>query len=163
MTNWLEIARRELPAGDKKRLSSVSAVGEVPAFEKLESFRWPQHTIDVEEILFNDSDEVLASGAEDKTTAGTTPTAKIAETPLPTIMAVLNNSSVGQSLPDEHAEGVGANVSSPQTKPPKIQKGPGEELPKLTKALASDERDKAPENSAADARHWRRKSRTALS
>ncbi len=45
MTDWLEIARRELPAADKKRLSSVSAVSEVGVFEKLQAFRLHRQTV----------------------------------------------------------------------------------------------------------------------
>ena len=58
MTDWLEVARRELAvAPDRKEVSSVSAVGGVGAFKKSEAFRLHRQTVYADEISFGVSDE----------------------------------------------------------------------------------------------------------
>ena len=145
MTDWLEVARRELAAApDRKEVSSVSAVGEVGAFKKSEAFRLHRHTAYDVEVPFGVSDEALPLEDDDNAKAHTASPAKIAETPVSSILAVGDNGSVDKSLPDDHSENENATVVSPPTsKPSKNEKGPGEELPKLTKSLASDWRDRA--------------------
>jgi hypothetical protein len=145
MTDRLEVARRELaPPLDRKEVSSVSAVGEVGAFKKSESF--PRHrraAYDVE-VPFGVCDDALPPEDGDNAKAQTARPAKIAENPVSSILAVGGNGSVDQSLPDDHSEDESTTAaSSPTAKPSKSRKGPGEELPKLTKSLASDCRDRA--------------------
>jgi hypothetical protein len=145
MTDWLEVAHRELAATpDRKEVSSVSAVGEVGAFKKSEAFRLYRRTVSDVEIPFGVSDETLPVEDDDEPKARTASAAKIAETPVSSILAVGDNGAVDRSLPDgDSVEENGIAASSPTAKPPKNRKGPGEELPKLTKSLASDERDRA--------------------
>ena len=145
MTDWLEVARRELAAApDRKEVSSVSAVGEVGAFKKSEAFRLHRQAVYDVEVPFGVSDDALPLEDDDNAKAHTASPAKIAETPVSSILAVGDNGSVDKSLPDDHSEDENATAaSSPTAKPSKNRKGPGEELPKLTKSLASDWRDRA--------------------
>ena len=144
MTDWLELARRELAAPGRKQVSSVSAVGEVGAFKKSELFRLHRPAAYDVEVPFGVSDDALPLEDDDKTKAPTASPAKIAEIPVSSILAVGDNGSVDEPLPDAHSEDDNATVaSSPTAKPAKNRKGPGEELPKLTNSLASDWRDRA--------------------
>jgi hypothetical protein len=184
MTDWLELAGRELAAApDRKAVSSVSAVGEMGAFKKSvlpkdgekikmsgggtvktdensvsavltvgeanvfkksESFRPHRQMVYAAEVPFGLSDDDLPLEDDDKTKAHTASPAKIAETPVLSILAVGDNGSVDQSCPDTLSEDENATAaSSPTAQPSKNRKGPGEELPKLTKSLASDARDRA--------------------
>jgi hypothetical protein len=143
MTDWLEVARRELPVADRK-VSSVSAVGEGRAFKESTAMRPHPPTADDVDVPFGVSDGVLPLEGHDRTKAHTARPAKNAETPLSSILAVGDNERVDQLLPDDHAENENATAaSSPTAKPSKNTKGPGEELPKLTKSLAGDARDRA--------------------
>ena len=145
MTDWLEVARRELAvAPEGKEVSSVSAVGGVGAFKKSEASQLHRQTVYAGEIPFGISDAALPLEDGDNAKAHTASPAKIAETTVSSILAVGDNGSVDKSLPDDHLENENATVaSSPTAKPSKNRKGPGEELPKLTKSLASDWRDRA--------------------
>jgi hypothetical protein len=145
MTDWLEVARRELAAPlDRKEVSSVSSVGELGAFKKSESFRLHRPAAYDVEVPLGVSDDALPLEDDDNAKAHTASPAKIAETPFSSILAVGDNGSVDESLPDDHSEDENAAVASPPTeKPSKNEKGPDEELPKLTKSLAADVRDRA--------------------
>jgi hypothetical protein len=145
MTDWLEVARRELAAAPgRKEVSSVSAVGEVGAFKKSEAFPLHRQTVYAGEIPFGISDEVLPLDDGENTKAHATRPAEIAETPVSSVLAVGENGSLDPALPYECLENENATVVSPPTsKPSKNEIGPGEELPKLTKSLASDWRDRA--------------------
>ena len=58
MTDWLEVARRELaPAPGRQEVSSVSAVGGVGAFKKSEVFRLHRQTVHGGEVPFGVSDK----------------------------------------------------------------------------------------------------------
>jgi hypothetical protein len=145
MTDWLEVACRELaPPVDRKEVSSVSAVGQVGAFKKSESFRLHRPAAYDVEVPFGVSDDALPLEDEDKTKAHTASPAKIAETPFASILAVGDKGSVDKSLPDDHSEDEDATAASPPTaRPAKNAKGPGEQPPKLTQSLASDWCDRA--------------------
>ena len=145
MTDWLEVARRELAlAPARQKVSSVSAVGGGGAFKKSEAVLLHRQTVYAGEIPFGISDEALSLEDDENAKARTTSSAKIAETPLSSISAVGDNGSLDKSLPGDRLENENATVVSPPTsKPSKNEKGPGEELPKLTKSLASDWRDRA--------------------
>jgi hypothetical protein len=145
MTDWLEVARRELAtAADRKKVSSVSAVGEVGAFKKSESFRLHRPAAYDVEVPFGVSDDALPLEDDDNAKAHIASPAKIAETPVSSILAVGENGPLDKSLPDDRLESENPTVvSHPTSKPPKIEEGPGEELPKLTKSLATDWRDRA--------------------
>jgi hypothetical protein len=145
MTNWLEVARRELSAAPtRKEVSSVSAAGGVGSFKKSGAFRLNRQTVRDNEVLFGIPGDALPPADDHKTKAHTTGRAKIAETPYSSILAVGDNVSVDESLPDYHSENKNAASASPPTaEPSKNKKGPREELSKLTKSLASDARDRA--------------------
>jgi hypothetical protein len=99
MTDWLEVARRELAVTpDKKEVSSVSAVGEVGAFKKSEAFQRPGHTVIVGEVPFGISDMTFPPADHDITKAHTTSPAKIAETPFSSILAVGDNGPVDNEV-----------------------------------------------------------------
>ena len=145
MTDWLEVARRELAvAPEGKEVSSVSAVGGVGAFKKSEASQLHRHTVYDVEVPFGISDEALPLEDDDNTKAHTPSPAKIAETPVSSILAVGDNGSVDKSLPDDHSENENATVVSPPTsKPSKTGKGRVRNCRKLTKSLAADWRDRA--------------------
>jgi hypothetical protein len=146
MTDWLEVARRELAAAEgRKEVSSVSAVGGVGAFKKSEASHLHRQTVCAGQIPFGISDEALSLEDDDNTKAHTPSPAKIAETPVSSVLAVGEKGSLDESLPDDRLENENATGVSPPTSKPSInEKGPGEELPKLTKSLASDwRRDRA--------------------
>ena len=145
MTDWLEVARLELAAAlDRKEVSSVSAVGEVGAFKKSESFRLHRPAAYDVDAPFGVSDDALPLEDDDNAKAHTATPAKIAETPVSSILAVGDKGSVNKSLPDDHSEDEDATAASPPTaRLAKNAKGPGEQPPKLTNSLASDWRDRA--------------------
>ena len=103
MTDWLEVARRELaPPLDRKEISSVSAVGEVGAFKKSESFRLHRPAAYDVEAPFGVSDDALPLEDDDNAKARTASPAKMAEIPVSSILAVGDKGSVDKSLPDDH-------------------------------------------------------------
>jgi hypothetical protein len=145
MTDWLEVARRELGlAPARQEVSSVSAVGEVGAFKKSESFPLRRPAAYDVEVPFGVSDDALPLEGDDNAKAHTASPAKTAETTVSSILAVGDNGFLDESLSDDRLENENATVTtSPMAEPSKNRKGPGEELPKLTKSLASDGRDRA--------------------
>jgi hypothetical protein len=145
MTDWLEVARRELAAATgRKEVSSVSAVGEVGAFKKSQAFRLHRPAAYDVEVPFGVSDDALPLEDDDNAKAHTASPANIAESPVSSILAVGDTGAVDKSLPDDDSLEENAIAASPPTaKPSKNEKGPGEELPKLTKSSASDCRDRA--------------------
>jgi hypothetical protein len=96
MTDWLEVARRALAAAlDRKE---VSAVGEVGALKKSESFRLHRSAAYDVETPFGVSDDVLPLEDDNETKAHIASPAKIAKTPVSSILAVCDKGSVNKSL-----------------------------------------------------------------
>ena len=102
MTDWLEVARRELAAATgRKEVSSVSAVGEVGAFKKSQAFRLHRPAAYDVEVPFGVSDDALPLEDDDNAKAHTASPANIAESPVSSILAVGDTGAVDKSLPDD--------------------------------------------------------------
>ena len=66
MTDWLEVARRELAAPDRKEVSSVSAAGGVGTFKKSGAFGLNRQTVHDIEVPFGIPGETLPPVEDEK-------------------------------------------------------------------------------------------------
>jgi hypothetical protein len=156
MTDWLEVARRELAASaDREEVSAVLAVGGGAPFEKIQeaqaevsavlaaggtgSFRNSEEaqprgrTLHDVEVLFGISGQTSPPGNDKKIEETPRGSVKTAETPFSAVLAVSESGALERMWGDDCSENKNWTINRPTPLPPgKSEKSPRRVLPKLS-------------------------------